>query len=109
VQQALEFDTRFYSMPTLVMAAQLVVMTLMLREGGILPLAENVMLGPDVRVMLDFGALQGGFVIFEHQWWRLLTAMFVHAGLLHLACNVYVQVSEARQAARRVAVGGRHA
>ena len=42
--------------------------------------------------LFDRSAQQGGFVIYEHQWWRLISAMFVHAGLIHLACNAYVQV-----------------
>lgn len=92
VQEASQFSARFYNMSTLVLLAQIVVMALMVHQGGVVPLAENVMLGPSVFVMLDFGALQGGYVIYEHQWWRLVSAMFVHAGLVHLACNAYVQV-----------------
>jgi rhomboid protease GluP len=92
VQEASEFDARFYNMSTLIMLAQVVVMALMIRAGGVRPIAENLMLGPSVYVMLDYGAQQGGFIIYEDQWWRIITAMFVHAGIIHLACNVYVQV-----------------
>jgi len=91
VEEASEFDSRFYNMSTLIILGQVAVMALMIRQGGILPIAENIMLGPSVYTMLDFGAQQGGFIIYENQWWRLVTAMFVHAGIIHLACNVYVQ------------------
>jgi hypothetical protein len=93
VQEASSFKSRFYTLSTLIMAAQIVMMALMIKQGGVLPLAENFMLGPSVFVMLDYGAQQGGYIIYEGQWWRLVSAMFVHAGMIHLACNVYVQVS----------------
>lgn len=89
--EASSFESRFYNASTLVLISQMVVMFLMIRNGGILPLNENLMVGPSVYVMLDYGAQQGGFIIYEGQWWRLCSAMFVHAGLIHLACNAYVQ------------------
>ena len=93
VQEASTFDSRFYNSSTLILIAQVVIMVLMIREGGIVPFRENVMIGPDVHVLLDYGAQQGGYIIYEHQWWRLASAMFVHAGVIHLVCNAYVQVS----------------
>ena len=35
------------------------------------------------------GALEPVFVIVRHDYWRLLTAMFLHYGLLHLAVNLF--------------------
>jgi len=46
----------------------------------------QILLGPD-RV-LTAGALYGPDVQ-SGQWWRLLTAGFLHAGLLHLAVNMF--------------------
>ena len=34
------------------------------------------------------GALFGPAVIFDHQWWRLITAMFLHGGLIHIGFNM---------------------
>lgn len=36
-----------------------------------------------------YGALVPGLVIFEQQWWRLITAGFLHAGALHIIFNMY--------------------
>jgi membrane associated rhomboid family serine protease len=56
--------------------------------------------GPGGRALIDAGALvpysegstlataAGGLV--EGQWWRLVTSIFLHAGLIHLALNAYV-------------------
>ncbi len=43
---------------------------------------------PDGRALFDWGA-NFGIVTSAGQWWRLLTAMFLHAGFIHLAFNLY--------------------
>jgi membrane associated rhomboid family serine protease len=40
------------------------------------------------RALEETGALSG-FALLQGQWWRLLTMCFVHAGLIHLAVNMY--------------------
>ena len=45
--------------------------------------------GPNLRTLFDLGAMQPLAVAQGHQYWRLFTAMFLHAGLLHLALNMY--------------------
>jgi membrane associated rhomboid family serine protease len=55
--------------------------------------------GPSGQALIDAGALvpvTGGTVlhpvggIVGGEWWRLLSSMFLHAGLIHLALNSYV-------------------
>ncbi len=43
---------------------------------------------PSAEALLEWGG-NLGLLTMHGQWWRLLTAMFLHAGLVHLAFNGY--------------------
>jgi rhomboid protease GluP len=44
---------------------------------------------PTTGMLLNFGANFGASFVFDHEWWRPLTSMFVHVGLMHLLVNMY--------------------
>ena len=46
-------------------------------------------LTPSPDDLIRFGANNAEAVIAGHQWWRIVTAMFVHVGLVHLATNMW--------------------
>jgi len=43
----------------------------------------------DLEVLVDMGALYGPLVVIEAEWWRLLSAMFLHGGMMHLVMNMF--------------------
>lgn len=46
-------------------------------------------ISPDVRQVLAWGASWGPLTA-SGQWWRLLTACFLHFGIVHIGFNMYV-------------------
>lgn len=45
--------------------------------------------GASVDKVLELGALWPAAVLQYHEWWRIVTAGFLHEGLLHIAVNMY--------------------
>jgi membrane associated rhomboid family serine protease len=43
----------------------------------------------DPLVLLGFGAKQNNLIVEQHQYWRLITSIFIHIGIIHLLLNNY--------------------
>ncbi len=44
---------------------------------------------PSSQNLLQWGADNAGAVLYYGEWWRIVSAMFVHGGFLHLALNMW--------------------
>lgn len=60
--------------------------------GGYVPFSQNSMIGPHPHALDPVGAKNAARIMRNHEWWRLLTPIMLHAGWLHLAGNVFVQL-----------------
>ncbi|KAK9280539.1 hypothetical protein L1049_014231 [Liquidambar formosana] len=52
------------------------------------PLKENPLLGPSSTTLEEMGALEVVKVVHEHQAWRLITCIWLHAGVFHVLANM---------------------
>ena len=50
-------------------------------------LSVNPMIGPTYSALTHFGSLEGSKIYNNHQWWRLLTSLFVSSGALFSLCR----------------------
>jgi rhomboid protease GluP len=44
---------------------------------------------PSGQALMAWGANNAGSVLVDGQWWRIVTAMFVHGGIMHLGLNMW--------------------
>ncbi len=44
---------------------------------------------PNTDELIRWGAMSGVLILGSAEWWRLVTATFVHGGIIHLATNMY--------------------
>ena len=56
-----------------------------MKEGN-----EGAFMGIDGRTLVYFGAKFGALMFQQGEWWRLITAGFLHGGLLHIGMNSWV-------------------
>ena len=46
-------------------------------------------ISPTTEQLMHWGADNAGNVLIAGQWWRIVTAMFVHGGIIHIAANMW--------------------
>jgi rhomboid protease GluP len=65
------------------------VLTLLMSGGGMGGGSIFSLLSPSSAVLILFGASGAGPVFGAGRWWTVLSAGWLHAGLLHIAMNMY--------------------
>lgn len=84
-----EFAARLHAItPSILMTPALVGLNILvflaMIVSGVHPLE------PTTDSLLRWGADYGPRTVADGQWWRLLTSMYLHVGLIHLAFNMFV-------------------
>ena len=50
----------------------------------------RILWGMSSEALIRLGASFPYFIFVQHEWWRLITAMFLHGGLIHIGFNMMV-------------------
>lgn len=72
--------------------AQTIILIIMMVKCGVAPIKVNPMIGPYPDVLSEWGGKNTVLILEDNEWWRLLTPVLLHAGVIHLLANVAVQL-----------------
>jgi membrane associated rhomboid family serine protease len=68
------------------------VLLVMIIQCGVAPLYLNPMIGPYPDALSYWGGKNAVDILELGEWWRLITPIFLHAGVIHLIGNIAVQL-----------------
>jgi membrane associated rhomboid family serine protease len=71
---------------------QTLILIVMMWQCGIAPLNINPMIGPYPDALSEWGGKNSVLILEDGEWYRLMTPILLHAGIIHLFCNVAVQL-----------------
>lgn len=71
---------------------QTIILGIMMWQCGIAPMQMNPMFGPYPDALSEWGGKNSVLILDDGQWWRLITPILLHAGVIHLLGNVAVQL-----------------
>lgn len=65
---------------------------MMLSEDGVVSMSVNAMIGPHPHKLSFAGAKNAARIRYKAEWWRLLSPVLLHSGVIHVLANVFIQL-----------------
>ena len=78
------------TLSTLLVVIQICLFWAMCKEEGMDE--NNPMSGPSGLALVEWGAKDTALIVYRGDWWRILTPIMMHAGVLHLLSNALIQL-----------------
>ena len=76
----------------LISVGQAIFLGALLTKFGSVSPNENPYMGPSILVLITYGAKDAELIIEKYEYWRLLSAIMIHAGVYHLSTNITMQL-----------------
>jgi membrane associated rhomboid family serine protease len=83
-------DTAYLSI--MVTTFQLLILVIQIAMCGLAPLDINPMIGPYPDAFSEWGGKNSYLMLVDNEWWRLVSPIFLHVGVLHLLANAFCQL-----------------
>eukprot|EP00607_Mallomonas_marina_P010115 CAMPEP_0182421034 /NCGR_PEP_ID=MMETSP1167-20130531/6212_1 /TAXON_ID=2988 /ORGANISM="Mallomonas Sp, Strain CCMP3275" /LENGTH=214 /DNA_ID=CAMNT_0024597739 /DNA_START=72 /DNA_END=713 /DNA_ORIENTATION=- len=83
---------QIFSFSTFVCCGQIGVLAYILYQDGMVPVEENSNYGPSAYSLVKYGARATWAIKEKGQWYRLISPMCLHAGVIHICTNVAIQL-----------------
>jgi membrane associated rhomboid family serine protease len=66
----------------------MLIVSFAVNDWKIEPLSVNNMIGPSKDTLIKIGARDTDLIINEHQWYRIVSPLILHAGIIHYVVNM---------------------
>jgi len=73
------------------LAELIILIVAIIANGGFEPLSTNPWFGISTQTAIDFGGKYNPPML-NGQWWRFITPMFLHVGIIHYLMNMILQI-----------------
>lgn len=78
----------FFTYMTMLVCTVMMIVIFSLNNWKIEPLSVNPLIGPSAEVLIEAGARETSLIVNEGQWFRLISPLVLHAGIIHFVINM---------------------
>lgn len=83
---------QFLTISFVICVVQIALLITMCQMDGTAPQSENSAIGPPAYSLVRFGAKESALIVWKNEYWRLLSSIMLHAGVIHIVPNVAIQL-----------------